>query len=125
MKTRLVPYLFVTPAMVLLLAFGVLPVLVAGAVSFTDMNLAGLGDWSLIQFVGVENYTRLFADAAFWQALVNTALFALLGVPTVILLSLAIALGLNRNDSRFYRALRSFYFVPAITGIVAVALVWG
>ncbi|TDO51707.1 multiple sugar transport system permease protein [Kribbella sp. VKM Ac-2527] len=125
MKTRLIPFAFVVPAMLPLIAFGVLPIGVALVVSFTDMNLAGLGDWSQIEFVGSANYSRLFADAAFWQALANTAVFAGLGVPAVIVLSLVIALGLNRGQGRFYRALRSFYFVPAITGIVAVALVWG
>lgn len=125
MRLRLIPYAFVGPAMVLLLAFGVLPIAVALLVSFTDMNLAGLGDWSNIQFIGTDNYARLFGDARFWQALGNTALFAIVGVPSVVLLSLVIALGLNHSQGRFFRALRSFYFVPAITAIVAVALVWG
>lgn len=125
MRLRLIPYAFVGPAMVLLLAFGVLPIAVALLVSFTDMNLAGLGDWSNIQFIGTDNYARLFGDARFWQALGNTALFAIVGVPSVVILSLVIALGLNHSQGRFFRALRSFYFVPAITAIVAVALVWG
>lgn len=111
--------------MLLLLAFGVLPIAVALLVSFTDMNLAGLGNWSRIRFIGIDNYTELLGDSAFWQALGNTAIFAFLGVPTVIALSLLIALALNRSQGRFFTALRSFYFVPAITAIVAVALVWG
>lgn len=111
--------------MVLLIAFGVLPIAVALLVSFTDMNLAGLGNWSRIQFIGIDNYVKLFADPAFWQSLGNTAFFAFLGVPSVIILSLVIALALNRSQNRFFRALRSFYFVPAITAIVAIALVWG
>ncbi|PZQ87622.1 MAG: sugar ABC transporter permease [Leifsonia xyli] len=125
MRTRFAPYGFITPAMILLIAFGVLPIAVALLVSFTDMNLAGLGNWSRIRFIGLENYVELFGDPAFWQALGNTAIFALMGVPSVIILSLVIALALNRSQSRFFRALRSFYFVPAITAIVAVALVWG
>ena len=125
MKTRATPYVLIAPATLLLLAFGVLPIIVAAIVSLTDMNLAGLGDWSLIKFVGVDNYTTLFADPAFWQALGNTGFFALLGVPSVIVFSLIIALLLNRSHSRFFRALRSFYFLPAITAIVAIALVWG
>ncbi len=125
MKTRLTGYAFVTPAMLLLLTFGVLPIAVAMLVSLTDMNLAGLGDWSRVQFIGVDNYIDLFGDRAFWQAMGNTALFAVIGVPAVVGLSLVIALGLNRSQGRFFRALRSFYFVPAITAIVAVALVWG
>jgi multiple sugar transport system permease protein len=125
MRTRIIPYAFVAPAMLLLLTFGVLPIAVALLVSFTDMNLAGLGNWSRIQFIGIDNYTELFGDAAFWQALGNTAIFAILGVPTVIGLSLVIALALNHSQGRFFTALRSFYFVPAITAIVAVSLVWG
>jgi multiple sugar transport system permease protein len=125
MKTRATPYVLIAPATLLLLAFGVLPIIVAAIVSLTDMNLAGLGDWSLIKFVGVENYTTLFADPAFWQALGNTGFFALVGVPSVIVFSLIVALLLNRSHSRFFRALRSFYFLPAITAIVAIALVWG
>lgn len=125
MKPRIAPYAFVGPAMLLLIGFGVLPILVAFVVSLTDMNLAGLGNWSRISFIGLENYTDLFADRQFWQAMLNTAIFVVLGVPTVIVVSLAIALALNRSQGRFFRALRSFYFVPAITSIVAVALVWG
>lgn len=125
MKPRLAPYAFVAPAMLLLVGFGVLPILVAFVVSLTDMNLAGLGNWSRISFIGFENYADLFADRQFWQAMLNTAIFVVLGVPTVIGVSLLIALALNRSQGRFFRALRSFYFVPAITAIVAVALVWG
>ena len=125
MRPRLTGYAFITPAMLLLLTFGVLPIAVAMIVSLTDMNLAGLGDWSRIRFIGTDNYAALFADRAFWQAMGNTALFAIVGVPSVVGLSLLIALGLNSSQSRFFRALRSFYFVPAITAIVAVALVWG
>jgi multiple sugar transport system permease protein len=125
MRTRFAPYGFITPAMILIVAFGVLPIAVALLVSFTDMNLAGLGNWSRIRFVGFENYVELLRDPGFWQALGNTAFFAVLGVPSVIIVSLVIALALNRSQGRFFRALRSFYFVPAITAIVALALVWG
>jgi multiple sugar transport system permease protein len=125
MKTRFAPYGFIAPAMLLLFTFGVLPILVAFVVSLTDMNLAGLGDWSRITFIGFDNYVQLLSDGQFWQALTNTGIFVVLGVPTVILLSLIIALALNRSQSPFFRVLRSFYFVPAITAIVAIALVWG
>lgn len=117
--------MFVSPAMLLLVAFGVFPILVAGLVSLTDMNIAGLADRSNITFIGTTNYENLFADPDFWQALGNTAFFALIGVPSVVLISLAVALLLNRSDSPFFKALRAFYFVPAITAIVAIALVWG
>jgi multiple sugar transport system permease protein len=122
---RLAPYVFISPAMLLLIAFGVFPILVAALVSLTDMNISGLGDWSNVKFIGVNNFTKLFADPRFWQALGNTAFFALIGVPSVVLASLAVALLLNRSGNRFFRALRAFYFVPAITAIVAISLIWG
>jgi multiple sugar transport system permease protein len=125
MKTRLTPYLLIAPVMILLLAFGVLPILVAGVVSLTDLNLAGLGDWNVVQWIGLQNYHELFDDPAFWQAMTNTGLFALIGVPSVVGTSLVIALMLNYSNNWFFRAMRTFYFVPAITAIVAVSLVWG
>jgi multiple sugar transport system permease protein len=125
MKSRLAPYVFVAPAMLLLVAFGVLPILVALLVSLTNMNLGGLGDWSRISFIGAGNYQKLLSDHDFWQSVINTGIFALLGVPTVIVLSLVIALLLNRSNNRYFRSLRAFYFVPAITAIVAISLVWG
>ena len=123
--TKATPYVFVGPAMLLLIAFGVLPLFVALGVSFTDMDISGLANWANVEFAGTANYERLFTDPDFWQAFGNTAFFAIIGVPAVVLSSLGIALLLARSSSRFFRALRAFYFIPAITGIVAIALVWG
>lgn len=125
MRTRLTPYLFVSPAMLLLIAFGIFPILVAAVISTTNMNISAFMNWDNVKFIGVENYTRLFADPDFWQAIGNTALFAVVGVPAILLLSLGVALLLNRSQSAFFRALRAFYFIPAITAIVAVSLIWG
>lgn len=124
-RATLVPYLFTAPAMLLLLTFSVFPILVAGFVSFTDLNISGLADRSNVNFIGVNNYTKLLTDTDFWQSLTNTAIFALIGVPSVVLLSLGVALLLNRSGNIFFRFLRAFYFVPAITAIVAISLVWG
>lgn len=125
MRNRLSPYLFVTPAMLLLVTFGVFPIFVALAVSFTNMNISAFANIRNVKFVGVDNYITLFGDADFWQALTNTGIFAAVGVPAVVVLSLAVALLLNRSDHPFFRALRSFYFIPAITAIVAISLIWG
>jgi multiple sugar transport system permease protein len=124
-RNRLTPYLFASPAMLLLVTFGIFPILVAAVISTTNMNISAFASWSNVDFVGIDNYTQLFADPDFWQALGNTVLYAVVGVPAIVLLSLGVALLLNRSQNRFFRALRSFYFVPAITAIVAVALVWG
>ena len=119
------PYLFVAPTVACLVVFGVLPVVVAAGVSLTNLDIVGLGDHSAIRFIGLGNYRQLAHDPAFWQALRNTALYIGVGVPTLVIGSLAIAIGLNRSASRFFRALRVFYFFPAITAIVAISLIWG
>ena len=125
MRSRVAPYVLVGPATVLLLAFGVLPILVAAVVSLTNLDAAGLGDLSRVSGVGLANYAELFGDPAFWQAMRNTGFYVLVGVPSVVAVSLGIALLLNHSESRFFRFLRACYFLPAITGIVAIALVWG
>jgi len=124
-KSGMVPYLLVSPAMLLLVVFGVFPILVAAVVSLTDMNISGLANWANVKFIGLDNYHKLFSDPDFGKALFNTAVFVILGVPSVVILSLLVALLLHRSGGRFARALRSFYFVPAVTGIVAISLVWG
>lgn len=122
---KLVPYAFVSPAFVCLLAFGILPIGIAAVVSLTNMDISGLSDWSAVHFVGLHNYRALFADSDFWSALGNTGLFVVMGVPIIVVVSLAAAIALNQSQSRFFRALRTFYFVPAVVGIVAIALIWG
>jgi len=124
-RSRVIPYMFAAPALILLFTFGFFPMIVAAIVSFTNLNISGLADISNIKYAGLNNYTKLFADPNFWQALTNTAIFALIGIPSVVLLSLAVALMLNRSGNIYFRALRSFYFVPAITAIVAISLIWG
>lgn len=125
MKRILTPYVFVTPAMLLLVAFGIVPIIVAAVISTTDMNISGFVRPENINFVGGQNYITLINDPQFWQALSNTGIFAIVGVPTIVVVSLAIALLLNRSGNAFFQALRSFYFIPAITAIVAVSLIWG
>ena len=125
MRNRLTPYLFVSPAMLLLITFGIFPILVAAVISTTNMNISAFANWNNVSFIGIDNYTKLFADPDFWQAIGNTGLFAIFGVPAIVLLSLGVALLLNHSGSWFFRALRAFYFIPAITAIVAISLVWG
>jgi multiple sugar transport system permease protein len=121
----LVPYLFIAPALVCLVTFNILAIVVAAAVSLTNLDISGLGNFDQVRFVGLRNYQVMFGDPAFWEAFRNTALFVGLGVPTLIIGSLAIAIALNYSQSWFFRALRAFYFVPAITAIVAISLIWG
>lgn len=124
-RRGVVPYAFIAPALLLLVLFGLLPIVVAAGVSLTDLDIGGLGNPETVRYIGLDNYSRLFGDPDFWAALRTTAFFVVVGVPVIITVSLGVAVALNTSQSRFFRALRAFYFLPAITAIVAIALIWG
>jgi multiple sugar transport system permease protein len=124
-RGTLVPYALISPALACLLIFNVLSIVVAAAVSLTNLDIGGLADPSQVRFIGLANYRAMLNDPGFWEALRNTFLFVGLGVPTLVIGSLAIAIALNYSQSWFFRSLRAFYFVPAITAIVAISVIWG
>jgi multiple sugar transport system permease protein len=92
--------------------------------------LATLGlslfDWDLINpphWAGVENYVQLFENKDYIEAFVNTLKFSALYVPGVVILSLLVAILLNRKI-RGVSFFRTVYFLPTVTSAVATALVW-
>lgn len=124
MKSKKAPYLFIAPALALLFVFSILPIFLALFISFTDMSLAGLADYSRISFVGIGNYTTILSDQVFITAIRNTLFYVAFGVPLVILFSLTIAILIKLGDNRFFSMMRVVFYSPSITNIVAVALVW-
>lgn len=112
-------YLFLLLPLVFFLVVRFLPTFLALRMS--------LFDWNILKeqqpYVGLENYQELFQDAKFGQALKNTALYTLIGVPFQIALGLGVALLLGRIRALqgLYRAL---YFAPYVTPVVAAAWVW-
>jgi multiple sugar transport system permease protein len=75
------------------------------------------------QFIGIENYRRLFGDAVFLQALWNTCYFVLLTVPALTVTGLALALGLNES-SRTSAVLRGVFFSSSVLSVTIVTLIW-
>ena len=123
-ETTRAGWLFLAPALVLIGIFFFLPVLAALVLSFTDYDIYALGDASNARWVGLDNYLRLLQTPLFWQALKNTFYFALVGGPLSIAVSLAAALLVNAKLTRFKGFFRTVYFVPFVTTLVAVAIVW-
>ncbi len=119
------PYMFIAPAVILLTIFSIIPILIAFVISFTDLNLKGLADWSTISFIGVENYASLVSDPTFLKSIFNTGFYVVIGVPLVIICSLSIALLLNYGTSWIFNTFRAVYYMPSITNIIAVAVIWG
>ncbi len=119
-REEIAGFLFITPWLIGFLIFQLEAMAIAFGLSFFKVDPLALAE---SRFVGLQNYQDLLADDLVWIALKNTAIYAIGRMPFVIALGLAIALLLNRE--RFgVRALRTLYYLPAVTTGVAVALLW-
>ena len=110
-----------------LLIFGVFlagPILVSLVMSFTSFGLRDLRNPIGASFVGLENYIALASDATFWTAALNTAIYVVAGVPLTLMAGLAVAVALNGTVQRFRTFFRVGYYLPVVTSIVAIAVVW-
>jgi multiple sugar transport system permease protein len=116
--------LFAGPALGAIALFFALPVGAALFLSLTDFDLYALVDLTNLRFVGLANYARLLTDPAFWSALANTLYFAGVGGTLSVLASLGGALLLQAPLTRARGFFRTVYFLPVVTTLVAVAIVW-
>ncbi|GAB4464714.1 MAG: sugar ABC transporter permease [Elainellaceae cyanobacterium] len=115
----LVPWLFLAPALAFLGVFVFFPIAYLTYLSFTQGSFTRSG----IQWVGLRNYTRLLTTPDFWQVLGNTVYFTGATVLPSLILPLGLAVLLNRAV-KFQGWLRTAYFIPSITSLVAVGLGW-
>ncbi|MBI5837871.1 MAG: sugar ABC transporter permease [Candidatus Eisenbacteria bacterium] len=115
---------FVSPALTLIGVFFFLPVLGGLALSFTDFDIYAIGRPETVRFMGLENYAQVLGNPMFWKALGNTFYFVVLGGPLSVLTSLVAALLVNARLVRFQGVFRSIFFMPVVTTLVAVAIVW-
>ena len=111
-------YLFILPNFLGFLLFMLVPIIMALVFSFTNYDVI-----SQMDFVGINNYVGLFTDDQFITSLLNTLWFAVLTVPTGVILALLLAVLFNRQI-RGISIFRTFVFIPVITSMVAVSLVW-
>jgi putative chitobiose transport system permease protein len=116
-RFRATPWLFLAPSIALIGVFVVYPILAVVYFSFTDYDIVRPPVW-----VGLDNFVRVFADETFWLALTHSLIY-LIVTPTLIALSIALAIVVNRKlkGIQIYRAL---YFVPAVSGSIAIGLSW-
>ena len=116
--------LFALPATTAIVAFFFVPVGAALALSFTDFDIYAVASWYNLRFVALRNYVRLLRDPLFSIALGNTFYFVVVGVPLTIALSLGAALLLSSRRVRLQGLFRTLFFLPVVTTLVAVAVVW-
>jgi multiple sugar transport system permease protein len=110
----------IAPALILLVLFIFIPAILAFALAFTNARLISPYPAS---FTGLDNFVRLFSDEAFGHALLNVAYFAIVVVPLQAGLALVMAILVNvrvRGTTFF----RTIYFLPVVTSMVVVSLLW-
>lgn len=114
-------YLFIAPWILGFLIFTLFPMVFSAILSFSKWNI--VTGTTTVQFVGMQNYFRIFHDEHFYNALGVTLKFCLLSIPLYQILPLALALLLNMKivGVKYFRVL---YFLPSIIPAVAVALIW-
>ncbi len=117
-------WLFLSPALLLIGVFFVVPVVASLLLGFTDFDIYALADLDALRVIGLRNYQALLDSPLFWQALRNTCYFAFVGGPLSVAVSLAAAMLVNARATRFKPFFRSVLFMPFVTTLVAVAIVW-
>lgn len=117
-RTRLA-YALVAPASLLILLIYILPILTVLAISFTDYSLVS----NYFDFVGFDNYTKMFSDPAFGNALNNTLIYAALFLPGAFVISLVLAIAIQERK-QFRSVLEVLYFLPVTSTLAAMSLVW-
>jgi multiple sugar transport system permease protein len=124
LRRRSAGWAFVAPALGLIGVFFVLPTAAALLLSFTDFDVYTVADPRRLRLIGLGNYARLLDDPRFWTALRNTAWFVAVAGPASIAVSLAAALAVNAKLLRGRAVFRTIFFLPVVTTLVAVAMVW-
>lgn len=123
-KQNLAGWLFSTPFLALFAVFMLFPIIATLLMSFTDFGQRNVRRPLEAEFVGFDNYAKLFGDDQFLRALFNTAYFVVVGVPLTIGLGLLVAVLLNNGIDRARTFFRVGFYAPVVTTIVAVAIVW-
>ena len=116
-----VAYLFLLPSLVFFLGFVVIPMIICIFTSLTDSNMNAKIATS---FVGLSNFIKLASDKTFIDALINTFVIVLVSVPAVCAFSLWVSSAIYRLNGVLLSAFRCIFYLPVVTGSVAVTVVW-
>jgi len=119
-KKRKAVLLFILPGLILLGVFMILPFLMSFGLSFTNQRILSRVP---TRFVGFSNYERLFGDDLFFIGLKNNFVFAAIVVPIQTILALGMAMVVNKH-LKGVKIFRTAYFMPTVTTMVVVSVVW-
>ena len=119
-RETLVSYLFLLPALIFFVGFVITPMAMGVITSFTDASFMNPNG----KFVGLKNYTRLFQDKIFLKSAVNTLIIVAVSVPAVTAFSLWVGNSIYKMHSGIRSFYRCVFYLPVVTGSVAVTVVW-
>jgi multiple sugar transport system permease protein len=113
-------WLMLAPAGVLMITFLLIPIGLTFVLAFTNARLISPEP---AKFIGIANFTRLFDNETFWRSLINTVVFAVVIVPfqSAIALALALLINIKMRGVNFFRTV---YFLPVVTSMVVVSMLW-
>mgnify|MGYP001108152505 CR=1 FL=1 len=118
LKSTVIGWSFISLAAIMICVFYFYPMIQALLLSFQS------GTGANLEFVGIENYTRLFKDPTFLTALKNTVIYLIVQVPLMILLALILSVLLNNKNLKFKGFFRTAIFLPCVTSLVAYSVIF-
>ena len=121
-RETIVSYLFLLPALFFFVGFVLTPMAMGVVTSFTNSNFNNVNTGS--HFVFLDNYIRLFKDPIFLKSAVNTVIIVIVAVPTVTAFSLWVGSAIYKMHSAARSFFRCVFYLPVVTGSVAVVVVW-
>ena len=114
-------YMFLLPSLVFFVGFVIIPMVLCIYTSFFD---ATMGKNTQDVFIGLANYKELWQDPIFLKALKNTFIIVVVSVPVVCVFSLWVSAAIYNLKGPALSALRVIFYLPVVTGSVAVTVVW-
>ena len=120
LQENVASYLFLLPFLLFFIMLVVYPMFICVYTSFFDSTM-GLEEDT---FIGLKNYQELFRDEKFLNALWNTILIVLVSVPITCIFSLFVASAISKMPVTATSAFRCIFYLPVVTGSVAVTMVW-
>lgn len=111
--------LFLLPAFCASLAFLIIPLVSGAYYSFTDWN-----GQTVMEFVGLRNYVKLFNDQQFLSSIVFTGKFTIVSIVLVNIVALGLAVLVTRNNSKLNIIFRTIFFVPNLIGGIILGFIW-
>ena len=121
-RETIVSYLFLLPALFFFVGFVLTPMAMGVVTSFTNSNFNNVNTGS--QFVFLDNYIRLFKDPIFLKSAWNTVVIVIVAVPSVTAFSLWVGSAIYKMHSAARSFFRCVFYLPVVTGSVAVVVVW-